>query len=62
MRQIQISSNPQLALQQILSNNPNAKMLADLIRLSNGNLQQTAQYIAKQKGVNLNNLIQELQQ
>ena len=61
MKQIQQSPNPQAALQNLLANNPNYKRAMDLIHMSNGNLQQVAQYLANQNNVDLNALIKELQ-
>lgn len=61
LKQIQSSANPQQALQSMVFNNPQTRAALDLIRLSKGNLQQVAEYVARQKGVNLNNLINELQ-
>lgn len=61
MKQIQASPNPQLALQNLIMNNPNYRNIIDLMRMGGNNLQQIAQYLANQKGVNLNELIQELQ-
>ena len=61
MKQIQQSPNPQLALQNLLMNNPNYKNVVDLLRMGGGNLQQIAQYMAAQKNIDLNSLIQELQ-
>ena len=61
MKQIQQSPNPQAALQNLLMSNPNYKNIMSLIQLNGGNLQQVAQYMANQRNVDLNALIQELQ-
>lgn len=61
MNQIQSSKNPQLALQNMLMQNPNLNLINNLLHLNNGNLQQTAQFIAQQRNIDLNSLIQELQ-
>lgn len=61
MNQIQASKNPQLALQNMLMQNPNLNLINNLLHLNNGNLQQTAQFIAQQRNIDLNSLIQELQ-
>ena len=61
MKQIQTSPNPQMALQNLIMNNPNFRNVRDLIQMSGGNLQQVAQFMANQKNVDLNALIQELQ-
>ena len=61
MNQIQASKNPQLALQNMLMQNPTLNLINNLLHLNNGNLQQTAQFIAQQRNIDLNSLIQELQ-
>lgn len=61
MNQIQSSKNPQLALQNMLMQNPNLNLINNLLHLNKGNLQQTAQFIAQQRNIDLNSLIQELQ-
>lgn len=58
MHLVQTSTNPQIALQEMIAKNSG---LIDLIRLSKGNLKQAAEYIAKQKGYDLNALLQDLQ-
>ena len=45
----------------LLQQNPNLQKISSLLKMGNGNLQQAAQILAQQKGVNLNALIQELQ-
>ena len=61
MNQIQSSKNPQLALQNMLMQNPNLNLINNLLHLNKGNLQQTVQFIAQQRNIDLNSLIQELQ-
>ena len=61
MRQVQNSPNKEAVLMNLLQQNPNLQKISSLLKMGNGNLQQAAQIIAQQKGVNLNNLIQELQ-
>ena len=47
-----------MALQNILMQNP---QLTQLLHMNYGNLPQLAQYLANQRGVDLNLLLQELQ-
>ena len=61
MRQIQNSQNPQAALQNMLMQNPNIAQISQLLKFNGGSLQQVAQYIANQRGIDLNVLIRELQ-
>jgi len=61
MRQVQNSPNKEAMLMNLLQQNPNLQKISSLLKMGNGNLQQAAQILAEQKGVNLNNLIQELQ-
>lgn len=55
---MQNAPNPQAALQQLVMSNP---YLANLINLSNGNLEQAARSLASQRGIDINTLLQELQ-
>lgn len=52
MTKVQMAQNPQLVLNQLLSNNPQLSSAFDLIRANGGNLQSTFYNLAKQKGVN----------
>ena len=61
MRTIQNNANPQMALQNFLLNNPSTAAIAELLKQGNGSLQQAAQILANQKGIDLNNLINQLQ-
>lgn len=61
MRQIQNSQNPQAALQNMLMQNSNLGQIAQLLKFNGGSLQQVAQYIANQRGIDLNVLVKELQ-
>ena len=61
MRQVQNSPNKEAALMNLLQQNPNLQKISSLLQMGNGNLQQAAQILAQQKGVNLNDIIQELQ-
>lgn len=61
MYQVKNSQNPQMILQNIIMQNPNMQNVLNLMRLNNASPQQIAQLLAQQKGVDLNNLIMELQ-
>lgn len=52
MNQIKMAQNPQYALNQMLTSNPKLKSAIDLIRSTGGNPQQTFLNLAKQMGVN----------
>lgn len=58
MAKMRNMENPQQVMQQILSQNP---QIAQIIQMGNGDLKSVAQYIAQQKGFDLNALIQDLQ-
>ena len=60
MNSIQFASNPQLALQQLMNQNP---IIQNIMKLNkNGtSLQNIAQTMAQQKGIDLNSVIQQLQ-
>ena len=60
MRAIQANANPQVALQNFLENNPSTAFIANLLQSNGGNLQQAAQALAQQKGIDLDTLIQQL--
>ena len=61
MKTIQCSQNPQLALQNLITQNPSMKNVINMIQSRGLNLQQVAEMMAAQKGVDLNQLIKELQ-
>ena len=61
MRMVQTSQNPQMALQNLISQNPDMRNIINMIQNRGLNLQQVAQMMATQKGVDLNQLIRELQ-
>lgn len=60
MNQIKIAQNPQLALNQILMNNPNINSIIELVKNNNGNLQTTFYNLAKQKGIDPTEFMKEL--
>lgn len=61
MRQIQALSNPQVAFNQMLMNNPQIGNILQFIKQNGGNSQVAAQNLAKQMGIDLKELIKELQ-
>jgi len=52
--------NPQAMMNQMLMNNPNIKPALELIKQNGGNLQTAFMSLAKQKGINPTEFIQEL--
>lgn len=61
LKQLQTAQNPQLALQQALTQNAGLKQALDIARLGNGNIVQVAQFVANQTGNNLSQVLQALQ-
>ena len=61
MRTVQMSANPQLALQQIINQNPNLKNVLNLANSNGVNLQQLFYTMAQQKGVDPQQVLRELQ-
>lgn len=61
LKQLQTAQNPQLALQQALSQNSGLKQALEIARLGNGNIAQVAQFVANQTGNNLSQVLQALQ-
>lgn len=55
-----MATNPQLALNQLLLNNPQLQNVINLIRQNGGNPQQTFYALAKQKGVNPDEILNML--
>ena len=60
MNQIKMAQNPQLALNQILMNNPNINSIMELIKNNGGNLQTAFYNLAKQKGIDPQVVLNEL--
>ena len=59
MQAIKTAENPQLALANILNNNPNSAYISQMLR--NGNsLEGIARMMAQQKGVDINEVIRQL--
>ena len=61
MQQMQSSQNPQAFVANMVAQNPNLQKIFQLARMSNGGLRGVAQFMAQQKGVNLNDVVNLLQ-
>ena len=61
MRTVQMSANPQFALQQIINQNPNLKNILNLANSNGADLQQLFYAMAQQKGVDPQQVLRELQ-
>lgn len=61
MRQIQSMSSPQAALNQLLLNNPQVSNALQFIKQNGGNPQIALQNLARQMGIDPNEIIKELQ-
>lgn len=55
-----MSANPQMALQNIVNQNPNLQNILNLANSNGANLQQVFYNMAKQKGVNPEDVINAL--
>lgn len=60
MNQIKMAQNPQLALNQLLSNNPQLQQVINLIKSSGGDPKTTFMNMAKQMGINPQDIINQL--
>jgi len=60
MSMVQMSANPQMALQNIVNQNPNLQNILNLANSNGANLQQVFYNMAKQKGVNPEDVINAL--
>lgn len=60
MNQIKVAQNPQLALTQLLLNNPRLQQAINLIKNSGGDAKTTFMNMAKQMGVNPQDVINQL--
>lgn len=60
MNMVQMSTNPQMALQNIVNQNPNLQNILNLAGSNGANLQQIFYNMAKQKGVNPEDIINAL--
>ena len=59
MQAVKTAENPQLALANILNNNPNTAYISQMLRNGN-NLEGIARMMAQQKGVDINDVIRQL--
>ena len=60
MRMVQMAQDPQAELANLIRNNPNSAAISNM--LQNGNsLEQIARNMAQQNGIDINNLINQLQ-
>ena len=60
MQQVKNAPNPEQMLAQLLQNNPNTAMIANLLK-SNGDLHSLAQQMAQSGGFDLNAIVNALQ-
>lgn len=60
MQQVQNAQNPEMALARALQNNPNTPLIANMLK-SNGNLEALARMMANTKGIDIMQLINQLQ-
>ena len=60
MNMVQMSANPRMALQNIVNQNPNLQNILSLVGSNGANLQQVFYNMAKQKGVNPEDVINAL--
>lgn len=61
MRAVQMSTNPQLALQQVINQNPDLRNILNLANANGANLQQLFYAMAQQKGVDPQQILRDLQ-
>lgn len=59
MQAIKTAENPQLALANMLNNNPNTAYISQMLRSGN-NLEGIARALAQQKGIDINDVIRQL--
>ena len=62
MNLLKSANNPQMLLQQMMQNNPQIKMVMDYINKNGGNPKQAFYNMAKQKGINPDEVLKMLQQ
>lgn len=58
MQQVKGAQNPQAALAQIISNNPNAAIIAQMLK--NNSIEGIAKNLASQYGIDINQLLNKL--
>ena len=61
MNQIQNGADSQTLLMNLFQQNPNAQQIIPLIKMNNGDIKGLAQFMANQRGIDLNALIRALQ-
>lgn len=59
MNQVKLAKNPQAMLAQIIQNNPNSATIANMLKTNS--LEEIARGLAAQQGVDINQLIKQLQ-
>ena len=57
---VKCASNPQAYLNQIMSNNPQYKQVMDYVNQNGGNPQQAFMKMCEEKGVNPNDILNQL--
>ena len=60
MYQVKNAANSQLAIQSVIANNPGLQNFVSLANNKGISLEQIARMLAQQKGVDINDLIQQL--
>ena len=60
MQQVQAAQNPQAMLAQMLQNNPNTAAIANMLK-GGGDLESMAKQMAAASGIDINQLIKQLQ-
>ena len=60
MQTVQMSQNPQLALQQLMSNNPSVKQAVEYINSNGGNPKDAFYKLAEEKGINPDSILNSL--
>lgn len=60
MRTVQMSQNPQMALQQIMQNNPAMKQTIDYVNANGGNPKEAFYKLAEEKGINPDSVLNSL--
>ena len=62
LKQLMGSGSPQQMLQNLISKNPNYGYLNDLVQQNNGDIRATVENLARQQGVDLNDLYRQFTQ
>ena len=61
MQQLQMASNKEAILKNIMSNNPQFAQIAAMMKTNPNGLEGVARQMARERGIDLNDLIQKLQ-